>query len=318
MALVPCARCGQPFYASCHDASCIDALCPLCEYDESPSADDGGEAFVPLDSVIEYTGRLLAVERPPQGMAFEVYILSSGKGRFVLKIGKTPERVAELEDETRILEALQAYASLVPRPVGATHDDGVGAFLYTCIEGETLLATLSRASTEERYALVGDYARTLRRLHAWTPQLPRTEDWLAETLARVEQYILSAAPGLLVAGTNSRFDGQSARLLLAELREWRPSNATEIAWGHGDYCLPNVLVYDGHVTGIIDWSRGGYADRRFDLATALFSMNLVEGLHDPSYAAAFLRAYGYTEPRETLRSFEILHALTCLPYTGRQ
>lgn len=34
MALVPCARCGQPFYASCHDASCIDALCPLCEYGE--------------------------------------------------------------------------------------------------------------------------------------------------------------------------------------------------------------------------------------------------------------------------------------------
>lgn len=39
MALVPCARCGQHFYASCHDASCIDALCPLCEYEE-PSQDD--------------------------------------------------------------------------------------------------------------------------------------------------------------------------------------------------------------------------------------------------------------------------------------
>lgn len=34
MALVPCARCRQPFYASCHDASCIDALCPLCEFGE--------------------------------------------------------------------------------------------------------------------------------------------------------------------------------------------------------------------------------------------------------------------------------------------
>jgi len=32
MALVPCRQCGQPFYASCHDASCIDALCPSCEY----------------------------------------------------------------------------------------------------------------------------------------------------------------------------------------------------------------------------------------------------------------------------------------------
>ncbi len=34
MALVPCRQCVQPFYASCHDASCIDALCPYCEYAE--------------------------------------------------------------------------------------------------------------------------------------------------------------------------------------------------------------------------------------------------------------------------------------------
>jgi hypothetical protein len=32
MALVACIACGQPFYASCHDASCIDAVCPQCEY----------------------------------------------------------------------------------------------------------------------------------------------------------------------------------------------------------------------------------------------------------------------------------------------
>ncbi len=39
MALVPCWQCRQPFYASCHDASCVDALCPYCEYAE-PSLDD--------------------------------------------------------------------------------------------------------------------------------------------------------------------------------------------------------------------------------------------------------------------------------------
>ena len=34
MALVPCVQCRQPFYASCHDASCIGAVCPYCEYAE--------------------------------------------------------------------------------------------------------------------------------------------------------------------------------------------------------------------------------------------------------------------------------------------
>ncbi len=39
MALVPCRQCHQPFYASCHDASCVDALCPSCAYAE-PVVDD--------------------------------------------------------------------------------------------------------------------------------------------------------------------------------------------------------------------------------------------------------------------------------------
>lgn len=40
MALVPCARCSQPFYASCHDGSCTtNALCPFCAYDEPPGDD---------------------------------------------------------------------------------------------------------------------------------------------------------------------------------------------------------------------------------------------------------------------------------------
>ncbi len=45
MALVPCRQCSQPFYASCHNASCLDALCPSCEYAEpatsAPSATAG-------------------------------------------------------------------------------------------------------------------------------------------------------------------------------------------------------------------------------------------------------------------------------------
>ncbi len=45
MALVPCRQCRQPFYASCHDASCIDALCPHCEYAE-PAMDNRRAAGV--------------------------------------------------------------------------------------------------------------------------------------------------------------------------------------------------------------------------------------------------------------------------------
>ena len=45
MALIPCVRCRQPFYASCHDGTCLDALCAFCEYDEFL---DGGGGLAPF------------------------------------------------------------------------------------------------------------------------------------------------------------------------------------------------------------------------------------------------------------------------------
>ena len=45
MALVACSRCRQPFYASCHDSTCIDAACPHCEYgDDGPREAARGDA----------------------------------------------------------------------------------------------------------------------------------------------------------------------------------------------------------------------------------------------------------------------------------
>ena len=44
MALVACAVCRQPFYASCHDGSCIDAVCPLCEYAPDGARSGNGSA----------------------------------------------------------------------------------------------------------------------------------------------------------------------------------------------------------------------------------------------------------------------------------
>ncbi len=48
MALVPCAQCRQPFYASCHDASCIGAVCPYCEYAEILPEETYGDAASPI------------------------------------------------------------------------------------------------------------------------------------------------------------------------------------------------------------------------------------------------------------------------------
>jgi aminoglycoside phosphotransferase (APT) family kinase protein len=55
----------------------------------------------------------------------------------------------------------------------------------------------------------------------------------------------------------------------------------------------------GAVVGVIDWSRGSDADRRFDLATGLF--NLRHNLRDAAHLTTVPGAYGYEEPVETLQ-----------------
>lgn len=77
MALVACAACRQPFYASCHDNTCIDALCPYCEYEDAAAARDvlPGDApdatpsvsVAALASVAEAQARAGMAEAQPVG-----------------------------------------------------------------------------------------------------------------------------------------------------------------------------------------------------------------------------------------------------------
>ncbi len=265
---------------------------------------------LPLE-LVQYLGPLLAVEVPPQGTAFQVSIVTSLRGRFVLKSAREPVLTRELLKEASILTALQDQVPFVAQPlVDAEGDEGHG-FLFSYVEGEPLHITLRQISPQQRHHLIECYAQALRRIHSWTPELPHPTDWLTETLAWLSITILAQSQEICIANTNSRFDGMNARHLLEELQARRHTLQNEMVFGHYDYCLPNVLVQDQQVAGVIDWSGGGYIDRRFDLATALFSMRLAETVQDISYQSTFLRAYGYSESVDSLYFFEALHALTC-------
>lgn len=261
--------------------------------------------------IAHYVGPLKAVEYPPQGTAFQIAVLTSARGRFVLKLASTPAKIGDLTREAHILSALQGYAPFVSRPLLDVPVKGGHAFLFTYLEGEPLHLVIQHASPRERQQLLTQYAQALQRVHSWTPDLPYPSDWLTETLTWLSNSILARAPEVLVTNTNSRFDGSNARHLLADLQKRRSDMNNDIVFGHYDYCLPNVLVQGQQVTGIIDWSGGGYVDRRFDLATALFSMQLSEALQEPDFQLTFLRAYGYQEHPDSLYFFEALHALTC-------
>jgi len=59
---------------------------------------------------------------------------------------------------------------------------------------------------------------------------------------------------------------------------------------HGDYCLPNVLVEDGRLSGLIDLGGAGLGDPQDDLAAGVWTLQYNYG---PGHAREFLDAYGW-------------------------
>ena len=70
---------------------------------------------------------------------------------------------------------------------------------------------------------------------------------------------------------------------------------------HGDYCLPNIMLKDGKLSGFIDLSNGGLGDRHIDLHWGIWSLQY--NLKTDQWKDRFLDAYGRdkAEP-ELLRS----------------
>lgn len=257
--------------------------------------------------IAEQIGQNPTVERPFHGIEFETSIITSERGRAVLKIGRSARLGAELAAEQRVLVALAHYRPFVAAPLAFAVENGAGFSLLSYLPGGNLVEAVSEEDVAGRHALMAQFAFTLRRIHSWQTMLPQPADWLNAAIARATRHVESGQTENPILHPG-RFKGSDPSAVLADLRRWRPTIRNELVFSHGDYCLPNVLVQEGKVSGVIDWPRGGYADRRFDLATAAWSIGY--NLEDPAYVSTFLTAYGYDEPVETLSRFEALYVLT--------
>lgn len=263
------------------------------------------------EQLLIHTGPIYSIEQPAQGNVFEVFFIAAERGRFVLKRSQDPYKIDELKAEAQVLSHLRFWQPLVAQPVAQVVDHGMGLFLFTYLEGISLCDAVQRGDKAQQHAMIAAYAQKLRSLHSWKPDLPVPEDWLTTSL---QQALVNVSAGLEPDGflehsflRHSGLAGQEAEHIASRLSKWRGELQNDLVFGHGDYCLPNVLMEGNSVTGVIDWSRGGYQDRRFDLAMAALSIR--HNLADEQFVHTFLTVYGYSEAAESLHFFEALYVL---------
>jgi aminoglycoside phosphotransferase len=173
---------------------------------------------------------------------------------------KTAPRVgSELAEEKQKLEWLKGKLS-VPEVRLFVQMDERDYLLISEIEGTGVHEDLWKEDVRRAIELL---ANGVRMIH----NLPAAECPFDETLeAKIEQARRRMEFGLV---DESDFDderqGRTAEDLFRELIATRPASE-DLVFTHGDYCLPNVVFKDWRLSGFIDWSRAGVADRYQDTA----------------------------------------------------
>lgn len=188
----------------------------------------------------------------------------------------------------------------VPAVLGYAEDERGSYLLMSAVSGVDA-ATAAETQRMDTAHLVRLLAEGLRRFHA-TPIVDcpfdhRLTAEVARAKARMEQGQVD----------EQEFDaeryGRSTQSLWAELINTVPATEAPVLT-HGDYCLPNILLADGAVSGFIDLERCGVGDRYRDLALARRSLIRNCGAE---WLDHFFTCYGLPEPDlEKLDFYQLL------------
>jgi aminoglycoside 3'-phosphotransferase-2 len=208
-----------------------------------------------------------------------------------------PEDLAVEHDRLRWLTGRLA----VPEVLGFRVAGGVAQLLLSALPGVPA-HQIEGAARDSTVRVIAD---ALRRIHAiavadcpfqWT-----THDEIAGARAllaasRIDEPAFEAATSM------------SAADALAQVAHLEPIAAPQdTVWTHGDFCLPNVLVHDDRLGGILDWGLARVGDPRRDLALLEDSLRFNFG---DAAVPAFYAIWGRRPAPDQLRFFNLLDQLS--------
>jgi aminoglycoside phosphotransferase len=206
-----------------------------------------------------------------------------------------------LRDEAARLRWAYGAGLPVPEVLADCGRDGREWLLTTALPGRSAIDPDLEADPAR---LVGVLAEGLRQFHdAPAARCPFRFD----VAVALEHVAARVAAGLIKPDDmHPEHAHLSPAGALAELERMRPPRE-DLVVCHGDYCLPNVLISDGRVSGFVDLGELGVADRWWDLAVVTWSLtwNLGPGWEEP-----FLAAYGAAPDDRKLAFYRLLYDVT--------
>ncbi|MBP1989638.1 aminoglycoside phosphotransferase family protein [Paenibacillus eucommiae] len=233
------------------------------------------------NEIIDYIGQVKDIRFPRQGHTSDVGIIKSERGCYILKRTRGDQYCSWLSQEIHVLGCLQETQLPIPSVYQFVEekDKNQAWALVQFFEGETLRqALMNEKNCDKKHELIFNFGAALSNIHR-TPcpkELIGDSIWL-DNMLRTAEYNLK----------HYSVDGTIE--LLGSLKNNKPQ-ATEYTLIHGDFTIDNVLVCDGKIASIIDWSGGAFGDPRYDAALAVRPKpNAIE---TESEIDAFFEGYG--------------------------
>jgi aminoglycoside phosphotransferase (APT) family kinase protein len=209
----------------------------------------------------QYVGTIHSIRFPRQGHTSDVGIIDTRSGIYALKRTKEELFSSWLHKEVTVINLLNCDNTLpLPKVKRFIMDKNKGQSwaLLDFFEGETLRTALfNEEDAEKRREMIFNFGKTLSQIHL-TPcpkEFIHEQPWLDKMLIQAECNL-----------KNSKVDGKGP--LLEKIKMNRPNECMQTLI-HGDYTIDNVLVKNGLITGVIDWSGGAYGDPRYDVSIAI-------------------------------------------------
>ncbi|SFM47027.1 Aminoglycoside phosphotransferase [Paenibacillus sp. 1_12] len=213
---------------------------------------------IPVE-ISDQIGEIHNINFPRQGHTSIVAIVATSNKRFVIKKTENDLYNEWLSEEYKALQYLSQTELLVPKVYSYHVEKKSRWLLMDYMNGISLREYLSREpSLNEKQKAISNFGLCLRKIHECPCPIgliKNDKPWLDTMLLKAENNL-----------TQYEVDGSEE--LLSRLKEKRPK-PIENTLIHGDFTIDNVLVNEGNIVGIIDWSGAAYGDPRYDVALAI-------------------------------------------------